>query len=60
MGKSLVSASNIPAGTIITREMLIAKSPGDGIPPYQMSDIVGKTAIVDVEKDITLDPTWFT
>lgn len=40
--RSIVAAVDIPAGTIITRDMLCLKRPGTGIPPIKLSDLIGK------------------
>lgn len=54
--RSLVSAREIPKGTVITREMLTWKRPGTGIPPKLLSMVVGRTARVDIPADQVL--TW--
>ena len=48
---SIVSKVNIPAGTIITVEMLIIKKPGVGIHPRELHWVVGRTAKVAIEAD---------
>lgn len=48
---SIVSSTYIPAGTIITREMLSIKKPGTGIHPRDMAWVVGRPTKVDIEKD---------
>ena len=40
--KSLVAREALPAGTTLTAEMLIAKRPGDGLPPSELDRIVGR------------------
>ena len=40
--KSLVAAEEIPAGTPIRREMLRIQSPGQGLQPYRINDLLGK------------------
>ena len=54
--RSLVAAADIPAGTVITAEMLVAKRPGYGIPPKHLELVVGRRAAVDVECDDVI--TW--
>jgi len=54
--RSLIAASDIPAGTEITREMLTVKRPGYGIPPKQLELVVGRSAKVDIEFDDII--TW--
>ena len=52
--KSLVSTVDIPAGSIITSEMLTVKSPGYGLKPKMTSEVIGSTAKVDIPKDTVL------
>ena len=40
--KSIVSAKELPAGSILTREMLAFKKPGDGIPAADYQSLVGR------------------
>lgn len=49
--KSIVAAVDIPAGSVITNEMLTVKRPGTGIPPKYMGWIVGRTAKQDISVD---------
>ncbi len=39
--KSLVMKKNLPAGTILEKDHLIAKRPGQGIPPSKLLSVVG-------------------
>jgi sialic acid synthase len=60
LAKSAVSLRRIPKGTVVTREMITFKSPGDAIPPNAVDKVlIGKTANVDIEGDATLDAAWF-
>lgn len=52
--RSIVSAADIPAGTIISEAMLTFKRPGTGISPQDMEKIVGRVASVDIPDDTTL------
>lgn len=52
--RSLVTTCAIPAGSVITKDMLTFKRPGTGIPPEKMDEVVGKTIRVDVEEDTIL------
>jgi len=54
--RSIVAASDIPAGTEITREMLTTKRPGYGIAPKHLEVVLGRPARVDIEADDVL--TW--
>lgn len=44
----------IPAGTVVTRNMLAIKRPGTGIEPDRIDDVVGCTAGRDIAADETL------
>lgn len=54
--KSLTAACDIPAGTVITREMLTVKRPGTGIYARFTDVVVGRAAKVDIGQDTTI--TW--
>ncbi|MEU5523796.1 N-acetylneuraminate synthase family protein [Streptomyces sp. NPDC047860] len=41
MGKKLVAARDLPGGHVLTAEDLVCKSPGDGIKPYRLGELVG-------------------
>lgn len=41
--KSLAPVGTIPAGTVLRAEMLTAKKPGTGIPPADISRVIGRT-----------------
>lgn len=45
LAKSIVAAENIEAGNIITREKLTIRSPGTGLQPNRMEELVGTPAI---------------
>ncbi len=53
-GKSVVSRGAIPAGSVITAEMLTIKSPGYGIRPYLINTVVGRKAKVDISEDTVI------
>ena len=55
LAKSVVARAPIPAGAVITEDMLTLKGPGDGIPANRLRDVVGRVAQVDVAED-TLIP----
>lgn len=54
LGKSVVAARHITAGAVIRADMLVAKSPGDGIPANRLEQLVGRVAAVDVLPDTLL------
>lgn len=54
--RSVVAATDIAAGTTITREMLTTKRPGYGIKPKDLELLIGRSARVDIEYDDII--TW--
>lgn len=57
MGKKLVAARWLPAGHTLTSSDIACKSPGDGLPPYRLNEILGRRLAVplDTDDDVTLD-----
>lgn len=51
LAKSLVAATAIPAGTAITRGMVTSKSPGLGLSPQLVAQLVGRTLTRNVARD---------
>lgn len=51
MAKSIVAKKRISKGTIITPEMVAFKSPGVGLMPYRVYEVLGRTAEKDIEVD---------
>ena len=49
--RSLVAACAIPAGVVVTDEMLCVKRPGFGIAPKMREAVVGRVAQCDIEED---------
>jgi len=47
----LVAARDLPAGHAIRREDIAIKSPGDGLPPYELNKIIGRVTRVPLEHD---------
>jgi N-acetylneuraminate synthase/sialic acid synthase len=41
MGKSLVVARDLPRGHVLRRDDVVMKSPGGGIPPYELERVLG-------------------
>jgi sialic acid synthase len=54
MAKKLVAATDLPAGHILHEEDIAAKSPGDGLPPYELHRLVGRTLRHPVRADSAL------
>ncbi len=57
MGKKLVAAKSLPEGHELTEEDIAIKSPGDGLPPYELNNIIGKklNRAVKEEEDILFE-----
>lgn len=53
-GKSLVSKARIPAGTAVTADMVVCKSPGYGLKPKMLPKIIGKKTKVDILEDAVI------
>jgi sialic acid synthase len=54
MGKKLVAARDLPAGHVLRAEDIAFKSPGDGIPPYELDRLVGRALRHPVGRDTAL------
>jgi N-acetylneuraminate synthase len=55
--KSVVAGRDLAAGTILTREVLAVKKPGDGIPAARLTELVGARLLRDVRADERLAPS---
>lgn len=57
MSKKLVAARSLRAGAKLTAKDVAIKSPGDGLPPYQLDNVLGKrlTKSLKTDENITLD-----
>ena len=51
LAKSVVAASDIPKGTLITREMLTVKGPSTGLSPKYIYILPGKRAVKNIKED---------
>jgi N-acetylneuraminate synthase/sialic acid synthase len=54
MGKTLVAATDLPAGHRLRDEDIAAKSPGGGMPPYEFDKLVGRILRHPVTRDMEL------
>ena len=54
MGKKLVAARDLPAGYRLRAEDIALKSPGDGLPPYELERVVGSVLREAVPEDAAL------
>ena len=51
MGKSLVVARDLPSGHTLTGRDIVMKSPGGGIPPYELDKVLGRVTLVPLYED---------
>ncbi|HWC66017.1 MAG TPA: N-acetylneuraminate synthase family protein, partial [Thermoanaerobaculia bacterium] len=55
--KSVVAGRDLAAGTILTRDVLAVKKPGNGIPAARLPELVGARLLRDVRADELLAPS---
>jgi N-acetylneuraminate synthase/sialic acid synthase len=51
MGKSLVVAHDLPAGHVLGADDIVMKSPGGGIPPYELDRVLGRRTLKALYQD---------
>ncbi|MBI2828972.1 MAG: N-acetylneuraminate synthase family protein [Acidobacteria bacterium] len=51
MGKSLVVARDLAAGHVLAADDIVMKSPGGGIPPYELDKVVGRITLTPLYED---------
>jgi sialic acid synthase len=51
MGKSLVVARDLPSGHLLGRADIVMKSPGGGIPPYELENVLGRVTLRPLKED---------
>src|SRR3569832_1691576 len=56
MGKSLYAARNLRAGTVLTAADVVIKSPGGGMAPYRLDELVGKILVIDLPAEVPFAP----
>ena len=54
MGKSLVVARDLPAGHVLGPDDIVMKSPGGGIPPYELDNVIGRLTLRALHEDDVL------
>lgn len=52
--RSLVAAQDIPAGTVLTRELIAIKRPGTGLSPAELNRVLGKKIRSDIKESTLL------
>ena len=57
MGKKLVAARDLAEGHTLQEADIAIKSPGDGLPPYELDNVIGKVTrqAIKEEENITFD-----
>lgn len=50
LAKSLVADCEIPAGTIISESMVRIQSPGQGLQPYRLADLIGRSLSISKQQ----------
>ena len=51
MSKKLVAAHPLPSGQVLSREDVAIRSPGNGLPPYELERVIGRELIRNLETD---------
>jgi sialic acid synthase len=51
MGKSLVVARDLPSGHVLGAGDIVMKSPGGGIPPYELNKVLGRVTLRPLMED---------
>ena len=51
MGKSLVVARPLPSGHVLGPDDIVMKSPGGGIPPYELERVLGRVTLKALRED---------
>jgi sialic acid synthase len=54
MAKKLVTTRTLPGGHVLTADDIAARSPGDGLPPYEIDNVVGRALRQPVDEETTL------
>jgi len=53
--RSIIAATDIPAGSPLRSDSLVLKRPGTGLPPSMLKSLVGKVARVDITEGTLID-----
>jgi sialic acid synthase len=51
MSKSLVASRHVPAGHVLTANDIVMKSPGGGIPPFELDQVIGLVTTTELRED---------
>lgn len=55
MAKKLVAARDIPASHVLGPDDVAIKSPGDGLPPYEFDNVLGKMTLLALKEDDNIE-----
>ena len=55
MSKKIVASRELPSGHVLGNDDIALKSPGDGLPPYEIENILGRALKVALYKDENID-----
>lgn len=56
MAKSLYTARPLAAGTVLTAADVVIRSPGGGLPPYELEHVIGSRLLVSLGEEAMLGP----
>jgi sialic acid synthase len=51
MGKKLVAAHDLPTGHVLSERDVAFKSPGDGMKPYRLLEVLGRATVIPLKQD---------
>ncbi len=51
MSKKLVASRSLPGGHVLQEGDVCLKSPGDGLPPYELENLIGKEIVRPIDED---------
>ena len=54
MAKSIVTRRSLKRNSVVRADDILFKSPGGGIPPFRINEIIGRKTIKDLPEDYTL------
>ena len=54
MGKGIYTRRTLPAGVTLTGDDLFLKSPGNGIPPYRINEVIGRKLRTDLGEEVLI------
>jgi sialic acid synthase len=55
MGKKLVAVRDLPAGHVLQETDIAIKSPGDGLEPYRIDEVIGRRLVLPIEADANIN-----